>query len=212
QVVGAMEKGAESLPFLYDDGNLSPIARRGIASDINDHGHIVGVHALAGEQQEPFLWVEGELSAIPCNGRPFAINNNDQIVGSAYFTLANTGATYPFYYDPSPPVPTLWPGGPEVPEGSPGVVTGSPGVVRPRPVQAPDLEHLVQLQPGVHLAVHDINDFGVIGGTLGYAEGDDLGADGVLLIPPDNPHQQFGPTIAVIAATMLFGKGGDGGG
>src|SRR5262249_35273439 len=60
--------------------------------------------------------------------------------------------------------------------------------------------------------VHDINDFGVIGGTLGYAEGDDLGADGVLLIPPDNPHQQFGPTIAVIAATMLFGKGGDGGG
>jgi probable HAF family extracellular repeat protein len=205
QVVGSMGNDTQSQPFLYNDGGLSAIAEQGFAMDINDDGHIVGAaHAYVspGVQSGPFLWVEGNLTTIPCDGYPTAINNTDEIVGSAIFTHTNVFATYPFYFDAGQPVPkTLWPGGPEVPEGPP-----TPS----RPPQASDLANLIQHQPGSELvAANDINDSGRISGALLSTE---YAADGVVLIPPDKPNQHFGPTIAVVAAIMLFGKGQDGGG
>jgi probable HAF family extracellular repeat protein len=203
QVVGWMGHDTESQPFIYHDGNLSAIAPQGSAFDINDQGHVVGAaHGFltTGQQSGPWLWAEREWIAIPCNGYPTAINNNDEIVGQAIFTHSNIGATYPFYYDPVPKPRSLWPGGPELPQ--------SPT----RPAQASDLVTIVEQPPHAKLldVVHDINDSGVIPGAL--LRSTDFKAEGVLLIPPDQPNQQFGPTIAMIAAVMLFGRGGDAGG
>ncbi|HEX7687283.1 MAG TPA: hypothetical protein VF453_06235 [Burkholderiaceae bacterium] len=65
-------------------------------SDINDHGHLAGVQAMAGSGNRGYLWRYGTINMIdgPNGGAasPRAINAADQVTGSAYGASGAYGA------------------------------------------------------------------------------------------------------------------------
>ena len=190
QVVGWMNDGGLSQPFLYDAGAINFLADQGSVADINEKGHVAGTRSGTG----PFFWSEGVFVDIPCDGYARAINNDDQVVGSAANPQPSKFLNFPFFYDADPSLSPV-PGQPESPSDS---------VPVPFPPQVFDLTDRVQLPRGEQLIqAYDINDSGhIAAAVLG-----DYAADGVILIPPRKPHLDYSRELAQIVAIQLFGKG-----
>ena len=101
-----------SSPWLWRDGTLTylpglPGAASGVASDINDHGVIVGtLESAAGSI--PVRWVDGKVTALglpagALGGVADAVNDHGDIVGYV---------VNPSFYDP-----VIWQGGTAIPLG-----------------------------------------------------------------------------------------------
>lgn len=84
QVVGASSAGA----FLWD-GVMQPLdtqpARTRVASDINNHGQVVGTGQMVSGRDQAFVWEDGTTTYLPTLGGWFneaqAINERGEVVG-----------------------------------------------------------------------------------------------------------------------------------